>query len=132
MHGTLSILKPHHSDHQYSVFPLHHIKFVYVLLLFFCAFTFIPGRSNRSAGGVSVSMRICIFLSINTLSNSNYFTSAKKCRCESCIISRWQKWNCLWQFFEKYIFPNIQLKGVLNRLPPFKNLFDHTNRFLMG
>ena len=29
------------------------------------------------------------------------------------------------------IFPNIQLKVVVNRLPPFNNLFDHTNRFLM-
>ena len=27
------------------------------------------------------------------------------------------------------IFPNIQLKGVVHRLPSFKNLSDHTNRF---
>ena len=32
----------------------------------------------------------------------------------------------------KGIFPNIQLKDVVNRLPPFKNLYDHTNSFLMG
>ena len=36
---------------------------------------------------------------LNSLSNSNYFTSANKCQ---------------------------------NRLSPFKNLYDHTNRFLMG
>ena len=34
--------------------------------------------------------------------------------------------------FKNCIFPNIQLKGVVNRLPPFKNFSDHTNRFLMG
>ena len=32
----------------------------------------------------------------------------------------------------KGIFPNIQLKDVVNRLAPFKNLYDHTNSFLMG
>ena len=32
----------------------------------------------------------------------------------------------------KCIFPNIQLKDVVNRLPAFKNLYDHTNSFLMG
>ena len=34
-------------------------------------------------------------------------------------------------FQKNCIFPNIQLKGVVNRLPPFKNLSNHTNRFLM-
>ena len=34
--------------------------------------------------------------------------------------------------FQKIVFfPNIQLKGVVNKLPPFKNLPDHTNKFLM-
>ena len=34
--------------------------------------------------------------------------------------------------FQKIVFfPNIRLKGVINRLLPFKNLSDHTNRFLM-
>ena len=32
----------------------------------------------------------------------------------------------------KCIFPNIQLKDVVNRLPPFKNLYDHASSFLMG
>ena len=36
------------------------------------------------------------------------------------------------QFSKKFLFPNIQLKGVVNRLPPFKKLSDHTNRSLMG
>ena len=53
-----------------------------------------------------------------SLSNSNYFTLAKR-EFTSVIFK-----NCL--------FPNIQLKGVLNRLPPFKNLSDNTNRSLMG
>ena len=47
-------------------------------------------------------------------------------------ISSRQKWNSRRQFSKNYIFPNIQLKGVVNRLPPFKNLPDHTNKFLMG
>ena len=47
-------------------------------------------------------------------------------------ISRRQKWNLRWQFSKNSIFPNIQLNGVVNRLLPFKNMSDHTNRFLMG
>ena len=47
-------------------------------------------------------------------------------------ISRQQKWNSHRQFSKNGIFPNIQLKGVVNRLPPFKNLSNHTNKFLMG
>ena len=56
------------------------------------------------------------------------------------IISRWQKnadakvvssISCR-QFSKDCVFPNIQLKGVVNRLPPFKNLSDHTHIFLMG
>ena len=45
-------------------------------------------------------------------------------------ISRRQKWNLRRQFSKNCIFPNIQLKGVVNRLPPFKNLSDDTNKFL--
>ena len=33
--------------------------------------------------------------------------------------------------FQNCIFPNIQLKVLVNRLPPFKNLYDQTNRPLM-
>ena len=47
-------------------------------------------------------------------------------------ISCLQKWNLRQQFSQNCIFPNIQLKDVVNRLPPFKNLSDHTNKFLMG
>ena len=47
-------------------------------------------------------------------------------------ISRRQKWNSRRQFSKSCIFANIQLKGVVNRLPPFKTLSGHTNRFLMG
>ena len=47
-------------------------------------------------------------------------------------ISHWQKWNSRRQFSKNCIFPNIQLKGVVNRSPLFKNLSDHTNMFLMG
>ena len=47
-------------------------------------------------------------------------------------ISRRQKWNSRLQFSKNCIFPNILLKGVLNMLPPFKNLSHHTNKFLMG
>ena len=44
-------------------------------------------------------------------------------------ISHQQKWKSRRQFSENCIFPNIQLKGVANKLLQFKNLFDHTNRF---
>ena len=37
-------------------------------------------------------------------------------------ISRRQKWDLHWQFSKNSIFPNIQLKGFVNRLPPFKSL----------
>ena len=47
-------------------------------------------------------------------------------------ISRRQKWDSCQQFSKNCIFPNIQLKGVVNRLPPFKYLSGHTNKFLMG
>ena len=47
-------------------------------------------------------------------------------------ISRRQKWNSHRQFSKNGIFPNIQLKGVVNRLSPFKILSDHINRPLMG
>ena len=33
-------------------------------------------------------------------------------------ISCWQKWNLRQQFSKNYIFPNIQIKGVVNILPP--------------
>ena len=44
-------------------------------------------------------------------------------------ISRRQKWKSRRQFSKNCIFPNIQLKGVVNKLLQFKNLSDHTNRF---
>ena len=37
-------------------------------------------------------------------------------------ISCQQKRNLHWQFSKNCIFPNIQIKGVVNILPPFKNL----------
>ena len=47
------------------------------------------------------------------------------------IISRQQKWNSRRQFSKNCIFPNIQLKGVVN-ITSIQNLSDHTNIFLMG
>ena len=38
------------------------------------------------------------------------------------LILHQQKWNSRRQFLKNFIFPNIQLKGVGNTLPPFKNL----------
>ena len=65
-----------------------------------------------------------------SLSNSNYFMSAKTCRLEKCVIDLT---SAKMEFASaKCIFPNIQLKDVVNRLPPFKNLYDHTNSFLTG
>ena len=44
-------------------------------------------------------------------------------------ISRRKKWKSRRQFSKSCIFPNLQLKGVVNKLLQFKNLFDRTNRF---
>ena len=44
-------------------------------------------------------------------------------------ISRRKKWKSRRQFSKSCIFPNLQLKGVANKLLQFKNLFDRTNRF---
>ena len=66
--------------------------------------------------------------------NSNSFMSAKK-NADAKValsISCRQKWNLHQQFSKNCIFPNIQLKGVVNRLPPSKNLSEQTKRFLMG
>ena len=69
---------------------------------------------------------------MSSLSNSNYFMQKNADAKVVLSISSRQKWNSCWRFSKNCIFPNIQLKGVVNRLPPFKNLFDHTNIFLMG
>ena len=37
-------------------------------------------------------------------------------------ISRWQKWKSRRQFSKNCISPNIQLKGVVNKLLRFKKL----------
>ena len=80
---------------------------------------------------VNVFLFLCKILhTYYSLSNSNYFTSTKICRREKCIIDfRSAKMEFA---SAKRIFPNIQLKDVVNRLPPFKNLYDHTNSFLTG
>ena len=44
-------------------------------------------------------------------------------------MSHRQKWNLRQQFLKNCISPNIQLNGLVNRLPPFKNLPDNTNKF---
>ena len=68
----------------------------------------------------------------NGLFNSNYFTSAKKCWCERCIINFTSaKMEFTLAIFKKLYFSKYS-KGVVNRLPPFKNLSDHTNMLLMG
>ena len=73
------------------------------------------------------------FYPIYSLSNSNHFTSAKKCRRESCIIDFMSaKMEFASAIFKNCIFPIIQLKGVANRLSLFQNLSNHTNRSSMG
>ena len=68
-----------------------------------------------------------------SLSNSNYFTSAKKCRRESCIIDFTSaKMEFASAIFKKMYFSKYSIKYVVNRLPPFKNFYDHTNRLLKG
>ena len=74
------------------------------------------------------------FYPSNSLSNSNHFTLAKKMLMRK-LYNRFHvgkiRNSCL-QFSKNCIFSNIQLKGVVNWLPPFKNLSDHRSRFLMG
>ena len=51
----------------------------------------------------------------NSLSNSSYFMSAKNADAKAVqSISRQQKWNSRQQFSKNYIFPDNQLKGVVN------------------
>ena len=65
---------------------------------------------------------------VSSLSNSNYFTLAKNADTKVVLsISCQQKLNSCQQFLKNCIPPNIQLNGVVNRLLPFKDLFDHTN-----
>ena len=53
----------------------------------------------------------------------------KKCWHESCITDFTSaKMEFASVIFKNYIFINMQLKGVVNRLPRIKNLSDHTNR----
>ena len=63
-----------------------------------------------------------LILSQSSLSNSKH-ADAKVALSISCQ----QKWNLHQHFSKNCIFPNIQLNSVVNRLPPFKNLSDHTN-----
>ena len=49
-----------------------------------------------------------------------------KCRRKSCVI------DITSANFKKMYFSKYSIKYVVNRLPPFKNLYDHTNRFLKG
>ena len=58
-----------------------------------------------------------------SLSNSNYFMLAKK-------NANAKFWICI-SNFQKNVFFQI-FNYVVNRLPSFKNLYDHTNRFLKG
>ena len=87
---------------------------------------------KTSYGIFLLSYHLFQFLVIS-LSNSNHFTSAKKCRRESCIMDFTSaKMEFASAIFKNCIFPSIQLKGVVNRLPLFQNLSDHTNRSSMG
>ena len=73
------------------------------------------------------------FCPIYSLSNSNHFTSAKKCRRESCIIDFMSpKIEFALAIFKNCIFPIIQLRGVANRLSLFQSLSKYTNRSSMG
>ena len=76
------------------------------------------------------------FLNLNLIYGAlwaNYFTSAKKCRHESCIIDFTSaKMEFASAIFKKMYFAKYSIKYVVNRLPPFKNFYDHTNRFLKG
>ena len=73
------------------------------------------------------SLRYPVFLT-QIISHRQKNADAKVVSSISCR----QKWKLCRQFSKDCIFPNIQLKGVVNRLPPFKNLSDHTHIFLMG
>ena len=67
--------------------------------------------------------------------HSVFLTQIISCRqknADAKVVLSISHWNSHWQFSKNCIFPNIQLKGVVNRLPPFKNLSDNTNKFLMG
>ena len=62
-----------------------------------------------------------------SFSNSNYFMSAKKMPTRKLYYQFHIGKNGIhiWQFSKNCNFPNIQLKGVVNKLPPFKNLSEN-------
>ena len=72
---------------------------------------------NFGASLVRVEYWACCLEKHASLSNSNYFMSAKKYWRESCIIDFM---SAKMEFVSA--IPNTQLKGVAKRLPPFKNL----------
>ena len=88
---------------------------------------------NKAHGQDKISIWMLQLCCNSSLSNSNYFTLAKKCRRESCIIDFMStKMKFALAILKKMYFSKYSIKYVVNRLPPFKNLYDHTNRFLKG
>ena len=56
----------------------------------------------------------------------------KKCRHKSCIIDfTLAKTEFTSAVFKKLYFSKYSIKGCCKQIPPFKNLSDHTNKFLM-
>ena len=80
-----------------------------------------PGSQNTF-----IHLAVAVFLT-QIISNLQ-----KNVDVESCIMDfMLGKMEFVSAIFKKLYFSKYS-KGVVNRLPPFKNLSDHTNRFLMG
>ena len=72
-------------------------------------------------------------MNIPTVPLTQFIPLGKKCRCESCIMDFTSaKMEFASATFKKLYFSKHSSKRVVNRLPPFKSLSDHTYRFLMG
>lgn len=92
------------------------------------------GEAPTIIFGVLVGSTLAINNLKFSLSNSIYFTSAKKMLAGKLYNGLHVSKNaiCISNFLENCIFPNTQVKGVVNRLAPLKNLSGPINRFLMG
>ena len=86
-------------------------------------------NSNLDDSGISLPVfPSTVFLT--QIISWNYL--AKTCQWESSIINfTMAKILFALSISKSSIFPNIQLKGVVKKLHPFKYLSDHTNRFLI-
>ena len=97
---------------------------------------FILNHINNLIDHAKIHMALLVSKNIS-LPNSGYFTLAKKCRRESCIMdltsAKKEFASAIFKifYFSKYSIEKKCCKKITSILG-LPNLSDHTNRFLMG